>query len=195
MKGWVLFRHFRWSWFLTLGTYTVFITFFLWVSRSHNLDLTVVSLDSDSTQATALDQPVIDDAWQKPLLRRMTRSPVVKSNQKPTSALPAGPTAEQGTGMFRSTDEVSQLPRFKTKVTAIYPDAARSAGIAGVVVLEVDIDAAGNVANVAVAHGLGYGCDEAAMAAMKQDIFMPAYKGLTPVPVRIRIPYRFRIDG
>jgi protein TonB len=97
--------------------------------------------------------------------------------------------------MFRSTDEVSQLPRFKTKVTAVYPDAAMSAGIEGVVVLQVDIDAAGTVVNVAVIHGLGYGCDEAAAAAMKQDIFMPARAGSTPVPVRIRIPYRFRIDG
>jgi outer membrane biosynthesis protein TonB len=45
-----------------------------------------------------------------------------------------------------------------------------------------------------VIQGLGSGCDEAAVAAMRQSTFTPAYAGSEPVPVRIRIPYRFAIN-
>jgi protein TonB len=94
----------------------------------------------------------------------------------------------------RSVAEVSQLPHFKTQVKADYPEAAKHSGVEGVVMLQVDVDAQGAVMNVMVVQGLGFGCDEAAVNAMKQSTFTPGYAGSEAVPVRIKIPYRFKIN-
>ncbi len=77
---------------------------------------------------------------------------------------------------------------------AVYPEAAKRANIEGVVILQVDIDATGAVKMVQLIQGLGYGCDEAALAAAQQSLFAPAYAGDEPVAVRLRIPYRFKFD-
>jgi protein TonB len=86
------------------------------------------------------------------------------------------------------------LPNFVTQVKAVYPEAAKRANIEGVVILQVDIDATGAVKMVRLIQGLGYGCDEAALSAAQQSVFSPAYAGDEPVPVRLRIPYRFKFD-
>ena len=98
-------------------------------------------------------------------------------------------------GPVRSVAEVSQLPHFKVQVQAVYPEAAKHSGVEGVVMLQVDLNSEGQVMDVQVIKGIGFGCDEAAVNAMKQSIFTPAYEGLIPVPVRIKIPYRFKING
>jgi len=48
-----------------------------------------------------------------------------------------------------------------------YPDAARAAGIKGVVRLRISIDLQGNGFNVKVIKHLGYGCDEEAIRVAK----------------------------
>ena len=51
----------------------------------------------------------------------------------------------------------------------------------------------GSAADVQVVQGLGHGCDEAAMAALRASSFVPAYRGERPAAARVRIPYRFRM--
>jgi protein TonB len=120
----------------------------------------------------------------------MARLPLPKPKIVPTPQV----GAVEGEGAVRSVAEVSQLPHFKTQVKADYPEAAKHSGIEGIVMLQVDVDAAGNVMSVVVVQGLGFGCDEAAANAMKQSTFTPAYAGSEAVPVRIKIPYRFKIN-
>jgi TonB family protein len=183
-------------WALSVGTHLAFILSVLFIGRSHFLDLTTVTLDFAPSKATALYQPQKEDIWQKPMLRRIARLPLPKPKEMPTPQ-PAAQAAEigQGTGAIRSIAQVSQLPHFINQVKPLYPDSAKSAGIEGVVIMPVDIDATGAVMDVEVLQGLGSGCDEAAAAAMKQSTFTPAYAGSEPVPVRIKIPYRFQING
>ncbi len=90
--------------------------------------------------------------------------------------------------------QVSQLPHFIKQVKADYPEAAKHANIEGVVILQVDIDATGAVKKVELIQGLGYGCDESAIVAIQQSTFSPALAGGEAVPVRFRIPYRFKFD-
>jgi TonB family protein len=177
--------------------HTAFILAALWILRSHTLDLTTVTLDFAPSKAVALYQPPKEDIWQKPMLRKITRPPLSKPKVEPTPqpAAEAAPATGPGTSAYRSVAEVSQLPRFINQVKPLYPDSAKHAGIEGVVILQVDIDATGVVMDVEVIQGLGSGCDEAAVAAMKQSTFTPAYAGSEPVPVRIKIPYRFEING
>ena len=165
----------------------------LWVSRVQTINLYNVTLDSPSAVPSAPYIPPQEDIWQKPMLRRTVK--LVLPNPTPPPAQVVSGQGGQGTGAVRSIAQVSQLPQFKTQVKAAYPDGAKRAGIEGVVILQVDIDATGAVMDVQVVQGLGSGCDEAAAEAMKQSTFTPAYAGTDPVPVRIRIPYRFKING
>ena len=161
----------------------------LWMGRSHTRDLTFVSLDFVPSSSAA-SQPPKEDLWQKPSLKKLVK--IMFPKPKPTpEPLQAGPGGE---GPIRSVAEVSQLPHFLTQVKAPYPEAAKHSNIEGVVVLQADIDAAGNVMNVEVIQSLGFGCDEAAVVALKQSTFTPAYEGSQPVPVRLRIPYRFKFS-
>ena len=55
----------------------------------------------------------------------------------------------------------------------------------------IDLDAEGQVTNVAVAQPAGHGFDEAAVAAARQFEFEPAYAGEAAVPVRVTYVYHF----
>lgn len=180
-------------WVLSIGTHVMFVLAVLWVSRVQTINLYNVTLDSPSAVPSAPYIPPQEDIWQKPMLRRTVK--LVLPNPTPPPAQVVSGQGGQGTGAVRSIAQVSQLPQFKTQVKAAYPEGAKRAGIEGVVILQVDIDATGAVMDVQVVQGLGSGCDEAAAEAMKQSTFTPAYAGTDPVPVRIRIPYRFKING
>jgi len=167
------------------------------------LDLTAVDLELLSPTGTVSavpPPPTLDDEWQKPdHFKRMVPKPpppfpkpLLQVQVSAPSTAPVGDGALGGG--FRSIAQVSQLPHFKVQVEAQYPEAAKRANIEGVVILQVDIDATGAVKKVELTQGLGYGCDEAAVNAAQQSVFTPAYAGSEPVPVRIRIPYRFRFE-
>lgn len=91
--------------------------------------------------------------------------------------------------------ELSEQPSFKDRPTPVYPEAARRAEIEGVVELLVWIDETGKVLKVKVAKGLGYGLDEAAVAAVKAAHFNPGKRGAEAVAVGpVRIPFRFVLE-
>ncbi len=89
--------------------------------------------------------------------------------------------------------EQIRLPRFRHRIVPRYPEAARRAQIQGVVILEARVDTDGSASDVQVVQGLGHGCDEAAVAALRASSFTPALRGEQPAAARIRIPYRFRM--
>jgi len=197
LKRWVLLSLRPLPWLISLVIHAAFLLAILLVNRSHSLDLSIVTLDLLPAKNIALYVPPKEDLWQKPILRKIKNLFIPKPKVEPTPAPMAaqvGSVEGQGTAQVRSVAEVSQLPRFKTQIKAVYPEAARHSGIEGVVILQVEIDAMGSVMNVEVIQGLGAGCDEAAAAAMRQSTFTPAYAGTEAVPVRIRIPYRFKIN-
>ncbi len=83
-------------------------------------------------------------------------------------------------------------------VEATYPPEAVEQQIEAEVILEIDIDATGQVEGVVVAvpaEPAGLGFDEAAVEAASQFEFTPAKEGDTPVPARITYRYRFTLDG
>lgn len=77
-----------------------------------------------------------------------------------------------------------------------YPPAAARSGIEGTVVLVVDIDAAGNVTNVAVDRSSrNRDLDRAAMDQARRWRFHPAIEEGQPAPARIRVPVDFSLGG
>jgi len=96
-------------------------------------------------------------------------------------------------------EEVPALtpPELLSGGQAVYPERAMAEGLEAEVLLEIDIDADGQVEGVTVigpADPPGYGFDEAAVDAANLFEFRPAMEGGTPVPVRITYRYRFQIE-
>lgn len=74
-----------------------------------------------------------------------------------------------------------------------YPELAVKAGIEGKVYIKAWIDETGNVYDAEVSKGIGAGCDEAALNAVKETKFKPAKQRNKPVKTTITIPVVFRL--
>ncbi|GAA4033735.1 hypothetical protein GCM10022409_17550 [Hymenobacter glaciei] len=73
-----------------------------------------------------------------------------------------------------------------------YPAAARAAGIAGRVYVRFVVGADGKVRDAQVMQGIGHGCDEAALAAVRQlPEFRPGRQNGCPVAVAYTAPLVF----
>lgn len=76
-----------------------------------------------------------------------------------------------------------------------YPEIARRAGIEGVVVVQFVVDAQGNVQNPRILRGIGGGCDEAAIEAIKAVQWSPGRQRGRPVAVQFQVPIRFQLQN
>lgn len=95
---------------------------------------------------------------------------------------------------------VQDMPQLIGGMEAIYqhlryPELARQAGIEGRVVVQFIIDEEGNVTDPVIVRGIGGGCDEAAIEAVKQVRFTPGRQRGRPVRVRYSIPIVFRLQS
>jgi|GEM_PF-1071362 len=90
--------------------------------------------------------------------------------------------------------DVIKNPRNLNPVKPKYPDLARRAQKEGVVWIEATIGVDGLARDIKVTKGIGFGCDEAAIEALKASRFVPAKRGEEPIAVKIQIPYRFKLE-
>ena len=74
-----------------------------------------------------------------------------------------------------------------------YPQIAKQAGIQGKVFLLAFIDESGTVQDVKVIKGLGGGCSEAAIEAVKKTKFKPGLNKGQPVKVKLSLPIIFKL--
>lgn len=74
----------------------------------------------------------------------------------------------------------------------IYPELALKAGIEGRVIVQFVIDKNGNVVDPVVVRGIGGGCDEEAIRAVKTAKFRPGLQRGRPVNVRYSLPITFK---
>jgi protein TonB len=73
-----------------------------------------------------------------------------------------------------------------------YPKLAMDNNIMGVVEVVFDIDAKGQVSNVNITKGIGFGCDEEAMRVIaNMPQWKPGIQNGRAVPVRLRLPISF----
>ncbi len=75
-----------------------------------------------------------------------------------------------------------------------YPEIAIQAGIEGRVIVQFVIDVNGQVTDPHVVRGIGGGCDEAALEAVKQVEFTPGRQRGRAVRVRYTLPITFRLN-
>ncbi len=76
----------------------------------------------------------------------------------------------------------------------VYPKEAMDANIQGMVVVSGVINEKGNVTSVKVEKSLGYGCDEAALKALKETKFTPGENNGKKVKVRVALPVMFKLQ-
>ena len=82
--------------------------------------------------------------------------------------------------------EVTKMPLPQGRCAGKYTEAARAAGIEGVVVLDVIVDETGRTRDITVVEGLDHGLTEAAIAALRACRFSPGERSGQPVAVRVR---------
>jgi len=82
-------------------------------------------------------------------------------------------------------------PRPLTRSTPAYTNGARAAGVSGKVRVEITVDEQGRVVSARVIQGLGYGLDEAALAAARAMTFEPAVRCGRPTTATFKIGFTF----
>jgi protein TonB len=76
-----------------------------------------------------------------------------------------------------------------------YPAAARRRGQQGLVLLNVEVLAAGRCGRIGILHGSGHAMlDDAAVEAVRHWHFVPAARGGIPVDHWVQIPIRFQLS-
>lgn len=105
------------------------------------------------------------------------------------AAAPTVAVAQQNDGDVR----VTKAPALKNNVQAEYTQDAIDNRIEGDVKLRLTIDAVGTVTKVEVLEGLGYGLDEAAVAAAQQFEFEPAEINGVPSAVVLSFVVNFAL--
>jgi protein TonB len=94
---------------------------------------------------------------------------------------------------------VEEMPQLVGGMTALmksleYPELAIRAGIQGRVYIVAFVNEQGDVVRAEILKGIGGGCDEAALAAVKKAKFIPGKQRGKPVKTRISIPVEFKLS-
>lgn len=76
----------------------------------------------------------------------------------------------------------------------VYPEIAKRAGVEGRVYILAFVDESGNVTKAEVIKGIGAGCDEAALDAVKKTKFKPGKQRGKSVKVQVSIPVVFKLQ-
>ena len=91
--------------------------------------------------------------------------------------------------------EVTRRPQWRKKVEPKYPSVARRNQKEGKVVLLATIDVDGKAKDIEVKKDtVGFGCATSAIEALEASRFNPAKHGEESVPIRISIPYQFKLE-
>jgi len=131
--------------------------------------------------ATSLDREVRLPSW-------------ARGSEAPRPPAPPRPTrrdAPRPVPLY----QLDTTPAFRRKVEPVYPSRARRQGIQGTVLLKVLIDSLGRVETVQVLEAPAEDLAAAAVTALRSSTLTPGLVQGRPVPVWLRIPYRFVLDG
>lgn len=121
---------------------------------------------------------------------KAVQASLVRSGTFDRQAAPPSPPASPPPPPARRADSPVEI-LFKPKPA--YTDEARTLGVEGSVILEIEFTAAAEVRVLRVLNALGHGLDEAAALAARQIRFKPARAAGSPVGVRTTVHIEFRL--
>ncbi len=110
----------------------------------------------------------------------------------------AAPPPQQGDEDDQYFVAVEDMPQIIGGVEALvrvleYPEIALRAQVQGRVFVLAFVNEKGEVTKTELVKGIGAGCDEAALAAVRKVLFIPGKQRGLPVKVRVSVPVLFRI--
>ena len=111
-----------------------------------------------------------------------------------SGGLPGGTVGGHVGAPYRAGGDVA-APVALSRVTPIYPLTARQAHLEGYVQLEAVVRRDGTIGDVRVLHGLGLGCTEAAIQALRRWRFEPGQRQGVPVDVFFELTVDFRLNS
>ena len=150
----------------------------------------------DSTLAPPVKESIRSLANAREQARKLNE---IKNGNKqlpePVEAIVKGKQQEPEKEIFYS--KVDEFPRplggpSEIFSKLIFPETAKQNKIQGIVVIKAFIDKTGAVVNTEVIRGIGSGCDEAAIEAIKKTKFSPAKINSQPVGSQLLIPVKFK---
>lgn len=146
-------------------------------------DTSIVS----QTERPLLSLPVM--TRQKSRLQAKKRTNLLEET-RPSNTAEAGSTHGTDLDGPASGDEV--IPALvQTFPDPKIPRSDIPSGVQGDVVVEISIDARGNVVEERLLRGLGYGIDEKVIAAVREWHFRPATRNGVPIPSKHDVLYHF----
>lgn len=113
---------------------------------------------------------------------------------------PPAPDVEDDEETINIFVAVEQMPELIGGIASIqksivYPEIAIRAGIQGQVLVAAVVDEQGDVMEAEVLRGIGAGCDEEALRAVKEAKFEPGKQRGKAVKVRVTVPVRFSLKS
>jgi protein TonB len=138
-----------------------------------------------------------DEVFEEEIIDLDADLDITSALELPTTPPPPPPAAEE-----EKEEEifviVEQMPELIGGIEALqknitYPEIAKIAGIEGRVIVKFIIDEQGRVVNPQVIRGIGGGCDEEAVKAVKKITFIPGRQRGIPVKVSYTLPVVFKI--
>ena len=127
-----------------------------------------------------------------------TKAPVLERPREAPSLINKldAPELDEGPGLDNVSFEPEPgvvPPRKKFQVEPDYPESAKKAEKEGEVILQATINEKGVPIEIKALTSLGFGLEEAAIAALKKSTFHPATKGGEPISKLVQIPYDFTL--
>lgn len=139
--------------------------------------------------------PVIAVATPRPVSVEPTRPSTVPGVPSPALSVP-DPSARPSTtpAVVGETVRVRGIPSYRKRFEPVYPALARKRRQEGVVLLRVQLDAAGYVESAVIAQSSGFTLlDDAARAAVRNWEFEAARLNNRPVSSEVEVPVRFEL--
>ena len=96
-------------------------------------------------------------------------------------------------GVEEMPEPIGGIQSIQSKIK--YPEKAKQMGVEGKVYIVAYVDETGNVTDAKIIKGIGAGCDQAAIDAIKQTKFTPGKQKGKPVKVQVSIPIIFKLES
>lgn len=94
---------------------------------------------------------------------------------------------------FVPISRLTKIPTFVFRMAPVYPERSRIAGKEASVMAEIDLDAKGSIIEIRIIKSGGKDFDLAVKNAIMASSFTPGFIKDQPVPVRVQIPYVFKL--
>ncbi len=95
---------------------------------------------------------------------------------------------------YHAVGTLTKKPRFSVRVEPVYPESLRASGKEGKVLVEVFLSDHGSIDDLKIIQSGGAALDNAVIRALKASRIEPGYMKDRPVPVKVQIPFVFKLS-